>query len=186
MYDMSVNSSNVSLMLSGSPKPGEAIRAVFLGDSNLDLSTVEFQWYKKEYNQQHRERHHQQQKESDRIEELSDDEFEIHGATAPIYLVRKVDIGCHIGVLAIFRSNCKGDFEDERKKESNKILATFKSVMANMVHLENDDGYHDDDVLGERKKVSKNWKLQQKSKTTSTAAAAATKTTQKYPRDEEG
>ena len=112
MYDMSVNSSNVSLMLSGSPKPGEAIRAVFLGDSNLNLSTVEFQWYKKEYNQQHRERHHQQQKESDRIEELSDDEFEIHGATAPIYLVRKVDIGCHIGVLAIFRSNCKGDFED--------------------------------------------------------------------------
>jgi hypothetical protein len=157
MYDMPVSSSNVTVMLSGSPKPGEAIRAVLLGDLNLNLSTVEFQWYKKEYNQENREPH-RQPKKSDHLEELSDDEFEIHGATAPIYLVRKVDIGCHIGVLVIFRSNSRGDFEEERKKESNKILGTFKSEMIDMVHLENDEvdeDYYGDDVSGEQKTMSK-------------------------------
>ena len=88
---MPVSSSNVTVMLSGSPKPGEAIRAVLLGDLNLNLSTVEFQWYKKEYNQEYREPH-RQPKKSDRLEELSDDEFEIHGGD----VCRHRDVACFI------------------------------------------------------------------------------------------
>merc|ERR1712072_124372 len=63
-------SNSASLKLSGLPKPGEAIRAVFLEHLNLDSNTdatIEFQWYKKECAQQRKEEyhhdhhHHQQQ-----------------------------------------------------------------------------------------------------------------------------
>merc|ERR1711966_638599 len=71
----------------------------------------------------------------------------------------------------------------KKKKEGSKILATFKSEMADIVHMENDDvdeDYYGDDAPGERKKkMSKSWRRQQKSKTSSsssTATATATAT----------
>ena len=117
------NNSNASLKLSGVPRPGEAIRAVLLGHLNLDSfadATIEFQWYKKEYQGQegkaHDEHDNQQQRQKgdpDRREELSENEREILGATAPIYLVRKVDLGCRIGALAILQSRSASDDHDE-------------------------------------------------------------------------
>ncbi len=84
---MLVKSTDTVLKLSGSPKPGEAIRAVLLGRSCLDSninSTIEFHWYKKESNQEQKEHHQKQHKDSERREELHKDELKIHGATAPI------------------------------------------------------------------------------------------------------
>ncbi|CAL6279028.1 unnamed protein product [Bathycoccus prasinos] len=191
------NNNNSSLKLSGVPRPGEAIRAVLLGDLNLDSNadaTIEFQWYKKEYlrregkGEGEDERDNQQQRQKgdqDRREKLSEDEREIHGANAPIYLVRKVDLGCSIGALAILRSRSASDDDDEdfnkdevfekKTKEGSKILATFKSEMADIVHMESDDvdeDYYDDDALGERKKKM-SWRMQQKSKTSSSSTATA-------------
>ena len=76
---------------------------------------------------------------------MSEDEREILGATAPIYLVRKVDLGCRICALAILRSRIsdeddEDDFDkdyevfEKKKKEGSKILATFKSEIADIVH----------------------------------------------------
>ena len=195
------NNNNASLKLSGVPRPGEAIRAVLLGHLNLDSNadaTIEFQWYKKEYQGQegkaHDEHDNQQQRQKgdpDRREELSEDERKILGATAPIYLVRKVDLGCRIGALAILRSRIsdeddEDDFDkddevfEKKKKEGSKILATFKSEMADIVHMESDDvdeDYYGDDAPGERKKkMSKSWRMQQKSKTSSSSTTTATAT----------
>ena len=194
------NNNNASLKLSGVPRPGEAIRAVLLGHLNLDSNadaTIEFQWYKKEYQGQegkaHDEHDNQQQRQKgdpDCREELSEDERKILGATAPIYLVRKVDLGCRIGALAILRSRSASDDDDEdfnkdevfekKKKEGSKILATFKSEMADIVHMESDDvdeDYYGDDAPGERKKkMSKSWRMQQKSKTSSSSTTTATAT----------
>ena len=183
------NNNNASLKLSGVPRPGEAIRAVLLGHLNLDSNadaTIEFQWYKKEYQGPEGKAQQQRQKgDPDRREELSEDEREILGATAPIYLVRKVDLGCRIGALAILRSRIsdeddEDDFDkddevfEKKKKEGSKILATFKSEMADIVHMENDDvdeDYYGDDAPGERKKkMSKSWRMQQKSKTSSSSS----------------
>ena len=114
------------------------------------------------------------------------DEFKIHGATAPIYLVRKVDIGCRIGALVIVRSNISSnDFVhgDEKKKKKSKILATFKSEMSDVVYMESDHVDEDcyaDDTPGEGRKIGKNWRLQQKSKTSSTTVAVA-ETPHKHP-----
>ena len=177
---MLVKSTDTVLKLSGSPKPGEAIRAVLLGRSCLDSNinaTIEFHWYKKESNQEQKEHHQKQHKDSERREELHKDEFKIHGATAPIYLVRKVDIGCRIGALVIVRSNISSnDFVhgDEKKKKKSKILATFKSEMSDIVYMESDHVDEDcyaDDTPGEGRKIGKNWRLQQKSKTSSTTVA---------------
>ena len=177
---MLVKSTDTVLKLSGSPKPGEAIRAVLLGRSCLDSNinaTIEFHWYKKESNQEQKEHHQKQHKDSERREELHKDEFKIHGATAPIYLVRKVDIGCRIGALVIVRSNISSnDFVhgDEKKKKKSKILATFKSEMSDVVYMESDHVDEDcyaDDTPGEGRKIGKNWRLQQKSKTSSTTVA---------------
>ncbi|CAL6420385.1 unnamed protein product [Bathycoccus prasinos] len=177
---MLVKSTDTVLKLSGSPKPGEAIRAVLLGRSCLDSNinaTIEFHWYKKESNQEQKEHHQKQHKYSERREELHKDEFKIHGATAPIYLVRKVDIGCRIGALVIVRSNISSnDFVhgDEKKKKKSKILATFKSEMSDVVYMESDHVDEDcyaDDTPGEGRKIGKNWRLQQKSKTSSTTVA---------------
>ncbi|CAL6382163.1 unnamed protein product, partial [Bathycoccus prasinos] len=186
---MLVKSTDTVLKLSGSPKPGEAIRAVLLGRSCLDSNinaTIEFHWYKKESNQEQKEHHQKQHKDSERREELHKDEFKIHGATAPIYLVRKVDIGCRIGALVIVRSNISSnDFVhgDEKEKKKSKILATFKSEMSDIVYMESDhvDGdFYADDTPGEGRKIGKNWRLQQKSKTSSTTVAVA-ETPHKHP-----
>ena len=62
---MLVKSTDTVLKLSGSPKPGEAIRAVLLGRSCLDSNinaTIEFHWYKKESNQEQKE-HHQKREQ---------------------------------------------------------------------------------------------------------------------------
>jgi hypothetical protein len=65
---------------------------------------------------------------------------------------------------------------EKKKKEGSKILATFKSEMADIVHMESDDvdeDYYGDDAPGERKKkMSKSWRMQQKSKTSSSTAKA--------------
>ena len=186
---MLVKSTDTVLKLSGSPKPGEAIRAVLLGRSFLDSNinaTIEFHWYKKESNQEQKEHHQKQHKDSERREELHKDEFKIHGATAPIYLVRKVDIGCRIGALVIVRSNISSnDFVhgDEKEKKESKILATFKSEMSDIVYMESDHVDEDcyaDDTPGEGRKIGKNWRLQQKSKTSSTTVAVA-ETPHKHP-----
>ena len=188
-------SDNAWLKLSGLSRPGEAIRAVILGHLNLDSNTdtiIEFQWYKKECDQQRKEEH-QQQTDSEHREELNDDEYEIPGASAPIYLVRKDDVGCRIGVLAILRSNSSRDFVDEdekKKKQSRKMLAKFKSEMVDIVHMESDDvdeECYGDYVRGERTKMSWSWRKLQKSKTSSTgAAAAALNTTHKHHHEKGG
>ena len=208
------NNNNATLKLSGLPRPGEAIRAVLLGHLNLGSNadaTIEFQWYRKEYTtdqeeeEEEEERGKQRKRRKDQREQLNEDEREIPGATAPIYLVRKVDIGCRIGALAILRScSPNDDFEDDdkdgkRKKESSKVLATFKSEMSDIVHMESDDEdedyYGEDASGGERKQTKKSWrKLQQRSKTASTSStttksttttSAAAKTIHKHPHYDE-
>ena len=209
------NNNNATLKLSGLPRPGEAIRAVLLGHLNLDSNadaTIEFQWYRKEYTteqeeegEEGEERGKQRKRGKDQREQLNEDEREIPGATAPIYLVRKVDNGCRIGALAILRSSSPNDdFEDDdkdgkRKKESSKVLATFKSEMSDIVHMESDDEdedyYGEDASGGERKQTKKSWrKLQQRSKTATTSStttkstttsSAAVKTIPKHPHYEE-
>ena len=102
-------------------------------------------------------------------------------------MVRKVDLGCRIGALAILRSRIsdeddEDDFDkddevfEKKKKEGSKILATFKSEMADIVHMESDDvdeDYYGDDAPGERKKDEQELeKMQQKSKTSSSSSTA--------------
>ena len=116
------------LKLSGQPKPGEAIRAVLVGQLNVtgaqsnDDLTLEFQWFR-------RRRMNDNNSQGKEGEEEEEEEI-IEGCTAPIYLIRKQDLDHKIGAVAMLRS---------KKDDNRHVLATFRAEMDTSVFMDDDD-----------------------------------------------
>ncbi|CAL6305586.1 unnamed protein product [Bathycoccus prasinos] len=160
---MSSGNSTALLKISGSPEPGEALRAILIG------SIPTFQQRKRassndkkrdddEKNHPQRstfstiEEEEEEDKEEEEEEEAlvlefqwfrttkgdeSEENLAIVGATAPIYLVRKVDVGCHIKAVATLRSQSREGI----------VLATFTGELEGEIK--------DGDLHRGKKKVKK-------------------------------
>ena len=202
---MSSGNSTALLKISGSPEPGEALRAILIGSiptfqqrkrasSNVKKKKKEKTKSSSSPNDDKErvddaQKNHPQRSTFSTIEEEEDKEEEealvlefqwfrttkgdeseenlaIVGATAPIYLVRKVDVGCHIKAVATLRSQSRegivlatftGELEAEIKdgdlhrgkkkvKKGGKAFLTSISSPSEKKALEDDD----DDSDGNR------------------------------------
>lgn len=149
---MSSGNSTALLKISGSPEPGEALRAILIGSiptfqqrkrasSNVKKKKKEKTKSSSSSNDDKKrddnaQKNHPQRSTFSTIEEEEEEEealvlefqwfrttkgdeseenLAIVGATAPIYLVRKVDVGCHIKAVATLRSQSREGI----------VLATF-------------------------------------------------------------
>jgi len=140
---MSSGNSTALLKISGSPEPGEALRAVLIGSiptfqrrksgakkKKNELKTRSERVSSPSINDDAKNRSSPHRRspsssfadeEEEEEEELviefqwfrtskgdeSEEHLAIVGATAPIYLVRKVDVGCHIKAVATLRSQSR-------------------------------------------------------------------------------